>query len=116
MAITQVQCGAGVTEAKRQILVVSSHQVEAETSSLAANSFDTYHCRNGCIVLRTRIGNHLYALNLLRTQSFQFVLILHLATIDIDDRCTLAQHLQVFALQSHTWHLGQHFLSSTRMA
>ena len=98
VAITQVQRGAGIAEAKRQILVVGSHQVEAETSPLSANSLDTYYCRNGCIVLSPRIGNHLNALYLLRTQPFQLVLILHFSSINIKDRCTLAQHFQVFAL------------------
>ena len=73
---------------------VRSSEVEAETVALAPDGLDTHHGTNGGIVLCSRVGNHLDALDFVTLQALEFTGIGHATAVDIDQRAAPADNFQ----------------------
>ena len=116
MTVAQVQLGVGVALSEGEVLAVAEAQVVAEAIALASDGLDSNHRRNGSVVQCTGIGDDFHALNLLRTELLQFILVLHLPPIDIYYRCSFAQHFEFFTLGCHARHLCQHLLCCSRLS
>ena len=97
------------------LAVVALHVAAPSLALLAAglDEDDRPHLR---VVLRPGGGDEFHALDALATDLVQFGLVAQLPPVDVDERCTLAEHLYAVALLLHAGQLLQHVVGCSRLA
>ena len=92
--VLEVKSRSGVAVSILKVLIISGSQIETESFSLLSYRPDPYYRRYRSIIHGSRVGYHLYIMDFIRMNIFQFVNILDLTTVDIKDRCTFSDHFQ----------------------
>ena len=96
-----------------QRLIIRCSDIEAETIALSPDGPDTDHRLHGSIILGTRIGDYLDALDLIAPEALQLGTVSNPASVDIHHRCSFPDHFQTVASFDDPRRLGQHITSCT---
>ena len=90
--------------------------INTETIASPTNSLNLHDGSHGCIILCTRIGDKLYALDVSGFQLIQFFFVAHLPAIDVNDWRAFAEDFVNSVLGYDARHVFQHIVGSTNLA
>ena len=99
-------------------MVHARHRATVETEALTngTNGFDTDDSLGRSIVFSSRCHNHIYVFYLIAAQLVEFTGVAHLPSIDIDERSTTANDLNIFSITKYTWNLAKHIVACTHFS
>ena len=113
MPVVQVQLVCQVNIFR---LIVTGAEVETQAVSLTFRCTDAHYGFHRCVVTRTGVADNLHVFYFIGIQLLQFRQVAHLASVDVNQRSTFAEHLEPILLFGDTGNLAQHIVGRPCLA